>query len=379
MTNVRDPGGRPLLFDWYPELGAELPFRPLADGAPTPVQPLAGLARSWGIDQLLVKRDDLTSSRYGGNKVRKLEWVLAAVAQRGQRAVITTGAWGSHHALATAIFASELGLRATLVLFPQPPTAHVRENLLADMAVGARIVLALSVATVPAATLRGSVAARIAGEGWPARVPVGGSDALGTLGYVEAALELAGQVERGECPAPDFVHVAAGTCGTAAGLALGLRLASERVPALQGTVVVATRVVPAVMANSLQSRKLIRGAGRLLGRAGAALPSLDGVSVEFLGGHLGRGYGHPTEEAEEAKRLAADLDGLCVDTTYTAKALAGLRAYATATAERRRAVHLYVHSLGARPTLADAVVDDTRLPRALRRLGSAAAEARGLR
>jgi len=369
-SSAHETSGRPLLFDWYPQLRDELPFRALADGAPTPVEPLTGLAREWGLEQLLVKRDDLTSSLYGGNKVRKLEWVLAAIQREGRRSVITTGAWGSHHALATAIFARELGLRASLVLFPQPPTAHVRANLLADMAAGARIVQAFSVATVPAALLRGSMAAQRAGEGWPARVPVGGSDERGTLGYVEAAIELAGQVERGECPAPRYVYVAAGTCGTGAGLALGLRLAAERVPALRETVVVATRVVPAVMANSLQTRKLIRGAAKLLRRAGAALPALHGVRVEFLGGHLGRGYGHPTEEAEAAKRSAADLDGLRVDSTYTAKALAGLRAFATATPERRSAVHLYVHSLGDRPAFAQGAGEDAQLPRALRRLGN---------
>ncbi len=375
MNRERNSGREPLLFEWFPEVRDALPHRALVDGAPTPVQPLSGTAGSWGIDQLFVKRDDLTSTLYGGNKVRKLEWVLAAIARDGRQSVITTGAWGSHHALATAVFAREVGLRATLVLFPQPPTLHVRDNVLADMATGARVVYASSVASVPAAMLRGSIAARLAGEGWPVRVPAGGSDERGTLGYVEAALELAGQVERDECPAPQYVYVAAGTCGTAAGLALGLRLASERVPLLGETKVVATRVVPAVMANALQARRLIRGAARVLRRAGASLPPLGGIDLEFLGGHLGRGYGHPTEEAEDAKRSAEELDGLRLDGTYTAKAFAGLRAFASATSERRRAVHLYIHSLGARPALASPVVDGARLPRALRRLSDPAEDA----
>jgi len=366
VSDSTQSGRRPLLFDWFPPVREQLPFVPLADGAPTPVEPLPGLARAWALRHLFVKRDDLTSSLYGGNKVRKLEWVLAEVQRQGSKSVITTGAWGSHHALATALFSREVGLRATLVLFPQPPTEHVRANYLADLAAGARIVQAVSVATVPAASLRGSVAARLAGEGWPARVPVGGSDEYGTLGYVEAALEIAEQVEGGELPAPDYVHVAAGTCGTAAGLALGLRMASERVPALRTARVVATRVVPAIMANSLQARKLIKGAAKLLRSVGAELPALDKVGVEFLGDHVGRGYGHPTAAAEFAKRDAAELDGLRVDTTYTAKALAGLRKFACATPERRAAVHLYVHTLGSRPAHPATDVDESQLPRALR-------------
>ena len=357
---------QPLLFQRFPALAERPPFCRLADGLPTPVERLPGLADLWGVEHLYVKRDDLTSSLYGGNKVRKLEWVLAAIEARGRRSVITTGAWGSHHALATAVFACERGLRPTLVLFPQPATAHVRDNLTASLATGARAVYALSVASVPAAAARAMVTARLAGQGWPAWVPAGGSDERGTLGYVEAALELASQIQRGECPVPRYVHVAAGTCGTAAGLALGLGLASEEVPALGDAVVIATRVVPGVMANALQMRKLVRGAARLLRRGGAAFSPARAVGVEILGGQLGRGYGHPTGAAEAIRQHAADLDGLVLDSTYTAKALAGVHAHATETTDRRRAVHLYVHTLGRRPSRSAPAADVEQLPRALR-------------
>ena len=357
---------RPLLFARYPALEAGLPWVALADCASTPVEPLPGLADAWGVGSLSVKRDDRTSSIYGGNKVRKLEWILAAAKKAGRRAVITTGAWGSHHALATALFAREVGMRATLVLFPQPPTAHVRDNYLMDVAVGARVMPALSVATVPIAWLRGRLAAHRAGEGWPQAIAAGGSDGAGTLGYVEAGLELAAQVANGEVVAPDFVYVAAGTCGTAAGLALGLHLASAAVPQLHATRVVAVRVVPSVMANRRRARRLVGDALRRLRGAGAVLDvDVDRCCVEFLGDYVGRGYGHRTAAAEAVREQAAELDGLTVDSTYTAKALAGVRGFATAAEEIRRANHLYVHTLGARPELE--LPSEALLPRRLRR------------
>ena len=357
---------RPLLFTRFPALEGQLGFEPLADRLPTPVEPLPGLADRWGIGQLWVKRDDLTSSVYGGNKVRKLEWILGAAKRAGRRAVITTGAWGSHHALATALFARAVGLRATLVLFPQPPTAHVRDNYLLDVGAGARISRAASVATVPLALARGRLAARFAGEGWPYGVVAGGSDRHGTLGYVEAGLELAAQVAARALPVPDYVYVAAGTCGTAAGLALGLTLASAELPELAATRVVAVRVVPGVLANQRRIRALIGRATALLGAAGAGLPApLAPLPVALVTDQVGRGYGHATGAAEQARADAAELDQLEVDTTYTAKALAGLRAYASA-ADRRDGVHLYVHTLGVSPPIPS--LDEKILPRSLRNL-----------
>ncbi len=359
---------RPLLFDRYPALQSHLGFEPLADRLPTPVEPLPGLAEQWGIGELWVKRDDQTSSLYGGNKVRKLEWLLAAAQRAGRRAVITTGAWGSHHALATALFAREVGSRATLVLFPQPPNPHVRDNYLLDVAAGARIVCAASVATVPVALARGRLAARFAGEGWPYAIAAGGSDRHGTLGYVEAGLELAAQIQAGQMPAPDYVYVAAGTCGTAAGLALGLELAAAEVPELAATHVVAVRVVPGVLANRRRIRSLIRQAARLLVAGGARLPEpAVERAVQLVTDQVGRGYGHPTRAAEQARTEAAELDRLEVDPTYTAKALAGLREFAS-DPERRHARHLYLHTLGMSPPIPS--LDPEILPRALRRLDS---------
>lgn len=349
------PTVRPLLYDRFPALRDRVPWLELARGAPTPIAPLARLGARLGLPRLFVKRDDATSPLYGGNKVRKLEWILAEARRKRRRGVITLGAWGSHHALATAIFAREAGLEATLVLYPQPPAAHVRTNLLADLGVGARVALARSIATVPVA-IAAEMARAVAGRrGLPFWVAPGGSDARGTLGYVECALEIAAQVAAGAAPAPDFAYVAAGTCGTAAGLALGFALAG--LPAR----VVAVRVVPAAIASARRIERLARRAAALLGVA-----PLPPFRVDLLGTHLGRGYGLPTEEAREIAAACAAEEGLALETTYTAKTLAGLRAFAAAP-ERRAAVHLYVHTLNSASVEALAARGDpARLPAALR-------------
>src|SRR5690606_35113933 len=144
--------------------------------------------------RLLVKRDDLCARPYGGNKVRKLEFILAEAKRRGAERLITVGAVGSHHALATTVYGRAHGFRVTLVLFPQQMNEHVRRILLLDYALGAELRYTPRMETVPAAML----AARIAYRGERCRVvPPGGSDAFGTLGYVSAALELAEQIADG--------------------------------------------------------------------------------------------------------------------------------------------------------------------------------------
>ena len=186
---------------------------------PAPVQRLETLSEELGTEVWL-KSEGRAGRLYGGNKVRKLEYLLADAVARGSQRVVTIGAYGSHHALATATYGRALGLEVDLVLYPQPVTAHVVDDLLASSATGATL--------LPS---RNAVFAWLR-AGWRAltqprtvSIPAGGSSPLGALGWVEAGLELAAQVEAGELPAPEWVFVPAGTCGTVSGLALGLELA----------------------------------------------------------------------------------------------------------------------------------------------------------
>jgi len=267
---------------------------------PTPVQRLT----RWSTceSELWVKRDDLTSPVYGGNKVRKLELVLAEAQRQGKRRVVTLGAMGSHHVLATGIFAKSCGLEVEAVVVGQPRSAHVLENLRASVGQGVRVIPASNFAE--AALMLGARVARGAYF-----IPAGGSSKLGTLGYVRAAGELAEQVARGEMPEPDLIVVALGSGGTAAGLSAGVVRAGLRARVLGVTVAEPARLL------EHNARALTEQC------AGPGLKREAVARLELTRAYLGRGYGYATPEGERARDEAAAA-GLVLDATYTAKAFA---------------------------------------------------------
>jgi D-cysteine desulfhydrase len=337
------------LFRRFPPLAHRIPHLPLTD-LPTPVERLAlGDAVLW------VKRDDRSGAEYGGNKVRKLEFLLGAAREAGVPRLITAGAAGSHHCLATTVYGRRHGFDLTLVLFPQPVTPHVREVLSAVAVRGAEIHPVPRMELVPAGLLRERLRHRRSGC---AVIPPGGSSPEGTLGYVSAGLELAAQVEAGEMPAPDVIHVAAGTLGTAVGVAIGLEMAG--VPSR----VHAVRVVGRLVANRRTLRGLVRRTLARLSASGATVPEAGRVlaRIELSGRHLGGGYGVPTPAGEAAIREGRDA-GLVLDSTYTGKVAAA--ALASARTDPGR-VHLYWHTLSATTPRVDA--DAGPLPPAAARL-----------
>jgi len=261
---------------------------------PTPVERLGRLSSAGS--SLWIKRDDLTHPVYGGNKVRKLEKILEAARAKGARRLVTQGAAGSHHVLATAVFGQENGFEVDAVLVPQIRTDHVAENL--------RAVVGLGVRTTPVGSYAGAVLAslRLLGEG-AFLVPVGGSNERGTFGYVEAARELQEQVRAGLVPQPDLVVITLGSGGSAAGLAAGFAMAG-----------VHTRVLGVSVTTPPWA---VAGAARLLAWRCARRP----VRFSVEGRYLGAGYGHPTPAGATAMDLAAE-EGISLDPTYTAKSFA---------------------------------------------------------
>jgi D-cysteine desulfhydrase len=273
---------------------------------PTPIDRVPGLLPR-GVD-LWVKREDRAATIYGGNKVRKLELLLADAEARGKKRVATLGGWGSHHALATALFARERGLGCDLHLFPQPMNEHVREQLRADLAAGARVHVAASLLGVLPSVFGVRMRSEVA---WLAP---GGSSPLGSLGWVSAADEIIEQVARGELPAPDVVYVALGSCGTVAGLLAGFRGAGF-VPEVVGVRVVERPISGFGPTRALEERTL-------------ALLDEDATSpVPFRVAHaqIGRCYGAATPAAKHAVIAAAGV-GLRLESTYTGKAMAQLLA-----------------------------------------------------
>lgn len=305
------------LFDAFPELAGKIPHVPLAS-LPTPIEPLEPLSQNTGA-RLYVKRDDLTSPRYGGNKVRKLEFLLGRAVHDGAKAVLTFGAAGSNHALATAIYARALGLRSLSMLVPQPVAHSVRKNLLFGWKTGAELHHYTSNARVRLGVLYQMQRGRLRDGRYPQIIPAGGSSPLGALGFVNAAFELKAQIDAGLLPEPDLLFAASGTMGTVVGLYLGLKAAGLR------TRVAAIRVTSPPYTSMEKARELFGATNALLHTASAAFPLLPFLESDFQlrNDFLGPGYGRYTEASAKAVRRAAD-GGLTLEGTYTGKAFAAL-------------------------------------------------------
>jgi len=306
---------------------------------PTAVEPLTRTSDKLETE-VWVKRDDLTASAYGGNKVRKLEYLLAHAKSRGADTLVTAGAVGSHHVFATSYFGREHGFETYAVLTPQPYHRHVEEQLRADLAIGAHLYPATGLTEVSRRVAELALRLRFWGRR-PQIIPLGGSNVQGTLAFVNAGLELAAQIDAGLCPDVDGVYVATGTAATVAGIALGLAAGGVR------TEVVAVRVYGRLFANRARI-------GQLIARTAALLRSLDPrfpevsrralASVRIDGHELGRGYGLPTPGSEAAREIGGS-EGLLLDDTYTSKALACL--VREAAGERKGRKLLYWHTLSS--------------------------------
>ncbi len=322
----------------YPRTGS-IPRVELAE-LPTAVDSVDGLGQKLGIGTLWVKRDDLTAPRYGGNKVRKLEFLLGHALAEEHESVWTVGAVGSHHVLATSLYARQVGLQPHALHFPQPVTDHVREVLYALSTTRPHLDLVDSKHALPVELAKYHVRKWLSRAESPYYIPGGGSSPRGVLGYVNAALELARQIDNGELPVPDAIFVAAGTCGTLAGLQLGCRLAD--LP----TSIVGVRVVDKVLANPLVTANLANRAGKILADYGVEVPRIRARDIEIIDDQIGPGYGEPTSAGREAMRTMDAAAGVELDPTYTAKAFAGLIDYQKKADRPLRDV-LYWHTLSS--------------------------------
>jgi len=294
----------------------EAPLRVALTDLPTPLEPASTLAAELALDSLQIKCDDQTGLIYGGNKVRKLEYLFGDALHRGCDSVVTFGAMGSNHALATAIYATQLGLSCHAVMTDQPVTPYVARTLRYHALLGTHLELAHSHGESI------DVADRIAAQHPTGaerlyRIPWGGSSPLGSIGFVNAALELVDQC--GDA-APDVIYVACGTMGTVTGLALGLRLAGLK------TRIEAVRVVPEPVTTLRGITNLFVAANRELHVIDEAIPIFDDplANVVLRDEFFGTGYAEATPECMEAVALIHNTESVTLETTYTGKALAAL-------------------------------------------------------
>ena len=269
-----------------------------------------------GGPEIWVKRDDCTGLATGGNKARKLEYLLGAALAEGVDTIITMGGVQSNHARQTAAAAARLGLRCQLVLPRVVPRSGIdyeeNGNLLLDRLLGAEI----HVVADEGDALRciQELLKAALDEGRRAVVhPPGGSTRIGALGYVNAALELEQQLASGK-PSFSAVYLAVGTGGTLAGLAAGASLASCWSAVLTGVCIVGDEPKHRADVEALLAELV-----ELLD-----IPSVPSDSLRFAEGFLGAGYGLPAASTLEAIQLCATTEGLLLDPVYTGKAMAAL-------------------------------------------------------
>jgi len=270
---------------------------------------------------LFIKRDDQSAARYGGNKVRKLECLLGEAKRRGSKTVLTYGFAGSNHCLATALYAREAGLGCISMLLPQVNAKAVQRNLLLGHAAGAELHEHGNMASIAAGTIAQWLRCTLTMGRPPMVIPPGGSSPIGALGFVDAAFELARQVEEGLLPRPDVVYTAMGSTGTAAGLHVGFRALGW------STRIVAVRVTIAAHANAAKTERLIRQTAALLRTHAPDFPSIepDMAAIDIRGEYFGEGYGVFSPEGMAARDTLADaLGGVKLDGTYASKAFAAL-------------------------------------------------------
>jgi D-cysteine desulfhydrase len=281
---------------------------------PTPVQSFPSLP-----GDVYIKREDLSSPIYGGNKVRTLEGHFGRALRDESPSIWATGAFGSNHATATVLHAKAQGLPSGVILFRQPHTQTAQSNLVAMLAdasytedVGNVLALPLSVHRIRRRHPRAYV------------MPPGGATPLGCLGHVSAAIELAEQIRAGDCPNPQTLVVAVGSCCTTAGLLVGIAAARQLgIGFTQPPIVVAVRVTPWPVTDRRAILLLAYRTAKMLERISHGkvsigyreLNQLLEVNPHFFGG----GYGKPTAATLGAIALMSEAGGPPLDEVYSGK------------------------------------------------------------
>jgi len=283
---------------------------------PTPLEPMENLSRALGGPEIWIKRDDCTGMSTGGNKTRKLEFLLAEARAQGADIILTQGATQSNHARQTAACAAKLGLACHLLLEDRTQkTDHDYTdsgNVLLDQLHGASI--ERHAANPDMNGLLAKVAERMKSEGRrPYWIPGGGSNTTGALGYVNAALELVQQANEMGLRIDHIVH-ATGSAGTQAGLIAGLAGIRSGIPLL-GISVRAPRE-----RQEENVFNLATATASLCGAEGAVSRS----DVAANSDYVGSGYGFSTPASIDAIRTLARLEGILLDPVYTGKGMAGL-------------------------------------------------------
>ncbi len=339
----RQPGDAPSAAGVGGDLAAEL-----ASCLPTPVRRLGEVETSR--TQIWLKDDGLTGITYGGNKLRKLGPLLAEAKRRRKRRIVTLGAAGSHHVLATTLYARREGIDVAAVLFPQHGTSHVQDNLRAIVGLGAEL-LPVGKASQGLAAARALLRS---GDFW---IGPGAMGNLGANGFADAVQELSQQHRSGELPLPNAIVLPVGSGSSIAGLLVGIVEQELPIRAIGVSVSHNPAVRPMVLGQALTlARWRARAQGRSLMKRRTARLLNQRLSIDSR--FAAEGYGRGSLDTRTAIERGLSC-GLKLDHTYTAKAFASALAHAEAGVFRHLLFWNTLSALPMTPLLADApeVVD----------------------
>ncbi|CAH0532547.1 L-cysteate sulfo-lyase [Vibrio stylophorae] len=303
---------------------------------PTPVESMPRLSQALGCD-IWIKRDDCTGLAGGGNKTRKLEYLIADAQKQGADILLTVGGIQSNHARQTAAAAAKFGFECELILeqVSGTPTEnyHDNGNLLLNQLCGAQIIELAEGQSCDDAINKRADELKAQGRR-PYIIPMGGSNVIGSLGYVQCALELSEQLKDNPV---DQIVLASGSAGTQAGLIAGLILANNHTPVLG---------INVSRSSSEQNTKVTALLVEILDFLGLDSSHASDY-VHTNGDYFGPGYGIVTEQANDAVKRCASLEGILLDPVYTGKAMAGLIDLVTTNQIDKSSRQLFLHTGGS--------------------------------
>lgn len=322
MANVR-----PVLFEFYPNLEGKVPWTPILTRIPSNVDKLTELENYLKLNdgEIYIKRDDRDHLVYGGNKLRKFEFIFGEILKKKKKGVITLGGIGTNHGIACAIITKELGLKCELFLSLQPLTWHVQRSLLLFDYFGAKLhftkIFEFGVLKSlffrlfhPKYYLMAIGGSPLLGIGTP----------LGSIGFINAMFELKKQIDEKILPEPDVIFVAAGSTGTAAGLTAGCKLLGMK------TKIIFVNVSRDIVVSPKVLMKIANKSIKYLRKRDKSIPDVVVSDEDFtmIKGYLGSEYGIKTIRSQKAVDLIEDLEGkrrsFKLETTYTGKNAAAM-------------------------------------------------------
>jgi len=318
---------KPILFDVYPKLEGKVPWISILTGIPSNVDRLTELENYLNLNdgEIYIKRDDKDHKIYGGNKLRKFEFIFGEVLKKKKKGIITLGGIGTNHGAACAIIAKELDLKCELFLSLQPISWHVQRSLLLYHYFGAKLhftkMFELGVIKSflfrlfhPKYYLMSIGGSPLFGIGTP----------LGTIGFINAIFELKNQIDEGILPEPDIIFVAAGSTGTSSGLTAGCKLLGLK------TKVYPVNVSRDIVVNPKNLIKIANKSIKYLRKRDKSIPDVQVNQGDFnmIKGYLGSNYGVKTVKGQKAVDLVYELEGnklgFKLETTYTGKTMAAM-------------------------------------------------------